>query len=158
MNLHQIVAGAIGAVNPFVPASVQVSSGYTTNPDFSRTPNYTTLNISAQVQALTYQDLTHLDGLNIQGVRRAIYTNGSIMGLVRIDAKGGDVITFAPGLLPEGDAWLCAHVLEQWSDGGNGASWCKICITLQNDSSSKNSTASTDFTDPNNAKFVPGLT
>jgi hypothetical protein len=131
MNLHAIVSAAIGTVNPFVPATVQVSSGYTINPDFSRTPIYTTLAISAQIQALTYQDLTHLDGLNIQGVRRAIYTNGSIMGLVRIDQKGGDVITFAPGLLPEGNAWLCAHVLEQWSDGVNGASWCKIAITLQ---------------------------
>jgi hypothetical protein len=134
LNLHRIVSGAIGAVNPFVPATVQVSAGYTTNPDGSRTPNYTTLAIGAQVQALTYNDLVHLDGLNIQGVRRAIYTNGSIMGLVRIDAKGGDVITFAPGLLPEGDAWLCATVLEQWSDGSNGASFCKICITLQNGS------------------------
>lgn len=134
MNLHALVASAIGTVNPFVPATVQVSEGYTTNADGSRTPNYTTLNISAQVQALTYQDLTHLDGLNIQGIRRAIYTNGSIMGLVRIDAKGGDIISFAPGLLPEGNTWLCAHALEQWSDGANGASWCKICITLQNGS------------------------
>ena len=131
MNLHSIVASAIGAVNPFVPATVQVSSGYTTNPDGSRTPNYSTLSINAQVQALTYQDLVHLDGLNIQGVRRAIYTSGAIMGLVRIDQRGGDVISFPPGILPEGDNWLCAQVLEQWSDGTNGASWCKICITLQ---------------------------
>jgi hypothetical protein len=131
VNLHNIVAAAIGSVNPFVPATVQVSAGYTTNSDFSRTPIYTTLAVNVQVQALTYNDLVHLDGLNIQGVRRAIYTNGSIMGLVRIDQKGGGVISFAAGLFPEGDTWLCAHVLEQWSDGGNGASWCKICITLQ---------------------------
>ena len=30
--------------------------------------------------------------------------------------------------MPEGNTWLCVHVLEQWPD------WCKIAITLQNGS------------------------
>lgn len=125
MNLHQIVSGAIGTVNPFVSAVVETSTGYTTAADGARTPTFDPLPIDVQVQALTFRDLTQLDGLNIQGTRRAIYTNGFVAGVIRVAGKGGDLITFAPGTLPEGDTWLCALVLEQWPD------WCKIAITLQ---------------------------
>ena len=125
MNLHNLVRGAIGTINPFLPVTVNVSAGYTTNPDGSRVPVYNPITISAQVQSLTYTDLTQLDGLNITGVRRAIYTNGYVAGIVRIAQTGGDVIRFAPGTLPEGDVWLCVQVLETWD------SWVKIAITLQ---------------------------
>lgn len=125
MNLHGIVSGAIEAINPFVSATVKRSTGYTTDSDGSRTPTYTTFGIMAQVQALTYSDITQLDGLNIQGVRRAIYLTGNIMGLVRADQRGGDLIIFPDGTLPEGDTWLAAHVLEAWPD------WVKVAITLQ---------------------------
>jgi hypothetical protein len=128
MNLHGIVSSAIGAVNPFVEATVQLSTGAALNADFSRTPTYQQIIIDVQVQALTYDDMVHLDGLNIQGVRRAIYTNGFVAGIIRVDSKGGDIITFPHGTLPEGDVWLCAQVLESWPD------WCKICVTLQNGS------------------------
>jgi hypothetical protein len=128
MNLHGVASAAIGSVNPFVAATVQISTGYTTNADGSRVPVYGEITIDAQVQALTYNDLVHLDGLNIQGVRRAIYTNGYVAGIVRVDSKGGDIITFPNGTLPEGNTWLCAFVLEQWPD------WCKIAVTLQNGS------------------------
>lgn len=124
MNLHGLVAGAIGAINPFVSATVSASTGYTMNPDGSRTPTYNTIPISVQVQALTYKDLTQLDGLNIQGVRRAIYLTGQVFGVIRVDRKGGDLITFPNGTLPEGNVWLAAHVLEAWPD------WCKVAITL----------------------------
>lgn len=128
MNLHGIVSAAIGSVNPFVPATVQISAGYNISPDGSRTPIYNPITIDVQVQALQYNDLVHLDGLNIQGTRRAIYTNGFVAGIIRVDSKGGDLITFPPGTLPEGNTWLCAFVLEQWKD------WCKIAVTLQNGS------------------------
>jgi hypothetical protein len=128
MNLHGIVSSAIGAVNPFVPATVRRSTGYTTNADYSRTPTTSDLPIRAQVQALTADDLKQLDGLNIQGVMRALYTDGSVAGVIRVAAKGGDVVVFPNGTLPEGNTWLCTHVLEQWPD------WCKIAITLQNGS------------------------
>lgn len=128
MNLHGIALPIIGAINPPVGALVKRSTGYTTNPDGSREPTYTTFPITAQVQALSYQDLQHLDGLNIQGVRRAIYLTGNVMAVVRVAQRGGDLIEFPPGLLPEGNTWLAAYVLETWAD------WVKVAITLQNQS------------------------
>lgn len=127
MNLHGIVAPAIATVNPFVTATLQRSSGYATAGDGTRTPQYTSVpGVSVQVQALTFSDLQHLDGLNIQGVRRAVYLNGHALAVVRELQAGGDLFVFPAGTLPEGNTWLVAYVLEAWPD------WCKCAITLQN--------------------------
>jgi len=45
------------------------------------------------VDALTYKDIIQVDGLNLNGTRRAIYINGKVDGLVRPENKGGDLIT-----------------------------------------------------------------
>ena len=128
MNLHGLVVGVINAVNPNVIASVQRSTGYTTGDDGKRTPTYTTFSVSVQPQALTFTDITQLEGLNIQGIRRKIYLNtatGDVEGLVRAQQRGGDVLTFPAGTFPEGNVWLAAHVLEHWPD------WEAIALTLQ---------------------------
>ena len=125
MNLHAIVSGAIGTVNPFAPFDVKVSTGYTNNPDATRTPLYTTVSgVMGQVQSLTFRDLQQLEGLNLQGIRRAIYLDGRIDGLVRPAKKGGDLIIGC-----DGSVWLVAMVLEYWPD------WCKVAVTLQNNGS-----------------------
>jgi hypothetical protein len=122
MNLHSLVAPAIAAINPFVPITVQVSIGATSNPNSSRTPTYEKFtNVSAQVQQLTAKDIAHLDGLNIQGSMRKIYVNGNIDAIVRFNQKGGDLIT-----MPDGVLYLTTAVLERWPD------WCAVSITLQN--------------------------
>jgi hypothetical protein len=122
MNLHQTVRGVIGAVNPFVIASLQVSIGSTTAADGTRTPTYARpAPVSCQVQALQFSDLTQLDGLNIQGIKRKIYVNGRWDGLVRAGKKGGDLIT-----MKNGDVYLVVLVLEYWPD------WCSVAVTLQN--------------------------
>jgi hypothetical protein len=122
MNLHNIAAGAIGIVNPFVPITIQISTGYTTSADGKRTPTYAApVTISGQIQSLSYNDIVHLNGLNIQGVRNAIYINGQLQGLVRPDNKGGDLVT-----MQDGTVWLVAVVLENWPD------WCKVAVTRQN--------------------------
>lgn len=121
MNLHAIVSGAIGAVNPSQPITIQSSTGYTTNPDGRRVPSYAApVTVSAQVQDLTSRDLRQLDGLNIQGSQKTIYCNGSIKGIVRLTQNGGDLVTLVDGTL-----WLTTVVLEEWAD------WCKIAITQQ---------------------------
>lgn len=79
-----------------------------------------TLTAIGQVQPLTYRDIEHLSGLNIQGYQRGIYINGTLDGLVRIDEKGGDLIQ-----TPDGRWWLVTLVLEQWPD------WVKVAVTLQ---------------------------
>lgn len=122
MNLHQIVSGAINAVNPFEPIQVQVSAGNTTNPDGTRSPQYRPpVTVSGQIQSLTFRDIQMVEGLNLQGERRAIYLNGHIDGLVREENKGGDIVT-----MKDGTKWLVAIVLEHWAD------WCKVAVTRQN--------------------------
>lgn len=195
MNLHGIVRGVVGAVNPHIDATVQVSGGYTTNTDGTQVPSYqapgaitasltgntldvtavasgylaadqtlvdasgsllvgtkiqeqltgtaggigtylvdrtqtvasesmtTVFNVRAQVQALSFKDLTQIDGLNLNGTKRAIYVNNRLDGIVRPDGKGGDLITIPSGVSK--GVWLIAMVLEQWPD------WCKVVATLQ---------------------------
>ncbi len=127
MNLHQIASQYTSAVNPWITATIQVSTGFTTDENFIRVPSYAApVTAQVQMQSLTYQDLQQIDGLNIQGERRAMYLNGAWNGLVREDQKGGDLIT-----LPNGTVWLVAMVLEDWSDLNN---WVKLCVTRQNNS------------------------
>ena len=123
MNLHQIVAGAIGSVNPFVNAQVMVSTGYTTAADGSRTPTYSVAtNVPVQIQALSAREIEHLDGLNIQNVTRSAYLNGDIEGLDRKFGLGGDLIVY------EGITWLVVQVMENWSDT---AGWTRVALTQQ---------------------------
>lgn len=124
MNLHQLASRAISAVNPFVRAEVRISTGYTEASDGTRTPLYgAAIPAVVQVQPLSADEMHQVDGLNIQGIKRAIYLNGRWDGLVRPDRKGGDLVTMLGG-----DTWLVVVVLEYWPD------WCKVAVTLQNGS------------------------
>jgi hypothetical protein len=124
LNLHGIVsASLIPGVNPLVPISIQRSTGYTTNADGTQVPTYASpVSVFAQIQALTYTDLTQIDGMNIQGERRSVYINGRTDAIIRGNREGGDLITW------NGIVWLNVHVLEYWPD------WCKFIITRQDGS------------------------
>ena len=124
MNRHGIVSPYIAAINPWVTISIQSSAGYTTNPDGSRVPTYAApQSILAQVQSLQYNDMMQLDGINIEGERRALYLNGNWDGVERPDGKGGDILTF-----PDGSNWLVVLVLENWSSTDG---WVKVAVTRQ---------------------------
>jgi hypothetical protein len=124
MNLHNIVSPYISAINPFITASIQKSTGYTTTSSGKRVPTYAAAeSVQVQMQALQYNDLVQLDGLNIQGERHAMYINGNWSGVVRPDGTGGDLIT-----LPNGTVWLVVLVLENWSDLDG---WVKVACTRQ---------------------------
>lgn len=126
MNLHGIVSDAIGTVNPHVQATVRRNTGYTTDDSGERTPTYDEFPIVCQVQPVTFMDLQKMEGLNIQGVRRAIYVSAEVEASIRIDRKGGDMIAFPAGTMPESGLWQASLVLEVWPD------WRKVAITLQN--------------------------
>jgi len=121
MNVRQLAAGATVAINPAVAVTIEQSTGYTTNPDGTQVPTYTTINTTGSVQALTGKDLEKLNGLNIQGVLSKIYLNGNYEGLFRVSGKGGDLIKFG------GQTYLVASVMERWPD------WCCLALTLQTD-------------------------
>ncbi|GMG89664.1 hypothetical protein Cmtc_08840 [Cupriavidus sp. TKC] len=129
MNLHGIVSGVIGAVNPHVPATLQRNGQPVTAPDGGRTPTYTTSTEIVQVQALSAREIQHLDGLNITGVLRKVYLNGDWRSVYRPGNQGGDRFQFAAAApVPvnlQGTTWLVVQVLETWPD------WCSLAIQLQ---------------------------
>ena len=125
MNLHSIANRYVAAVNPNLKGTFQVSNGYTTAPNGNQVPSYAkAIDVWAQVQALQYKDLMQLDGLNINGEKRAMYLNGNFEGVSRPDKRGGDLIT-----LSDGSVWLVVLVLENWffMDG-----WVKLAVVKQN--------------------------
>ena len=124
MDLNAVVSGLVGTINPPTTVTIQISTGYTTNSDGSRTPAYSSpQTVSASLQALAYNDIMQADNLNIQGVRRKMYVHGAVDGLVRGQNKGGDIVT-----LPDGTVWKIAMVDEHWTD------WTACIITLQDGS------------------------
>jgi hypothetical protein len=151
MNLHGIVSPYIGAVNPLIPVSVLVNIGPTTALDGTQTPVFASaLAVIGQVQPISTRDLAQLEGINLGGVRWKIYLNGEVDSIVRAERKGGDLV-----IIPTGrhrGTWLVVQVLEQFSD------WCCAAIVFQNTNVPiSDSTASTDFSDPDNSQFYPGI-
>lgn len=123
MNLHAIVNPIIAAVNPNVTGTLRVSTGNIVGRAGKQEPVYlSTPGVVMQFQALTAKDIEHLDNLNIQGVTRAVYLYGNVTGVVRPEAKGGDLLDAL------GKTWLVTVVFETWDTAG----WCKVGVTLQN--------------------------
>lgn len=75
--------------------------------------------MAIQRQELSFKDLQHVDGLNLQGQLCSIYLNGQIYGADRGTAKGGDKFVIC------GQTWLVVAVPEQWPD------WCRVILCLQ---------------------------
>ena len=122
MNLHQIVAPLISAVNPSVSGTYQASNGYATDANYKQQPAYAApVTMPMQVQALSAKDIEHLDALNIQGVVRKVFLNGNVQGVNRVTAKGGDLLNF------NGRKWLVTIVFETWDASG----WCSVGVTEQ---------------------------
>jgi len=121
LNLHRIVSGAIGAVNPHTPGTVRVSTGYGIGADGTQQPTYADpVDVTIQRQELTQRDLRQMANVNLQGVWTAAYVSGNYYGQVRDDGRGGDLFEF------QGETWLLAKVLESW----NGE-WCKVALCQQ---------------------------
>lgn len=120
MNLHDMVRGAIGTVNPEIQAVLIQSAGWVTNPDFTRTPvTARPLLVKIQAQAISADDLQLIDNLDSDGIHNTVYINGRLDGVVRILAKGGDILKYS------GQTWLVVAVPELWPD------WCHVVVTLQ---------------------------
>lgn len=123
INLHSAVRGAITTVNPDVLATWRISTGYTTAADGAQSPTYAESSVRIQVQAMTGRDLQHRDMQNIQGVVRSVYMWGDGQGVVRPDAKGGDLLVFGAR------TWKVVAVLETWQPDATG--FCKLGVVLQ---------------------------
>jgi len=126
MNLHGIVSGIIGSVNPHAEALLQASLGYDTLASGRRVPKYDPIDyVTVQVQPMSTSDIMKVSGLNLQGVTRKFYMTGKLDAIVRIQKKGGDVISVPTG--PWKGVWLINTILEQWPE------WVAVVATLQNE-------------------------
>lgn len=125
MNLHNIVAGCISSINPWITGSYQQSTGTVTDANYVQQPAYASpIDIQIQMQALAYTDLHQVSGLNLNGEIRAMYCTGLFEGVSRPENRGGDLIT-----LSDGSIWLTVHVLENWNATSG---WTKFAVVRQN--------------------------
>lgn len=120
MNLHGIAAPMVGMVNPFVAAQLFASTGDTTNPDGSVTPDYADpVSIQVQAQELSFKDLQHANNLNLQGILKSIYCPGTVQAVNRLAGTGGDKIVIG------GETYLAVAIAEQWPE------WVRVIGQLQ---------------------------
>lgn len=120
MDLRGIANGVSSTINPNITVTLLKSTGYTIGAGRKQVPSYAApVTGPAQLQALDGIDLKQLEGLNIQGVIKAIYLRGVLAGVVRPDQTGGDIIQI------NGDDWLVVKVLEGWP------TWTKAAIVKQ---------------------------
>lgn len=124
MDLHGIVRGAITSVNPDVPALLYASNGWDTQPDGTRTPKYLpAVSLMVQVQALSYDDLKVVSGLNINGEAKTIYLHGDWRGVLRPEKGGGDLLT----MVRTNEKFLNVHTIESWPDWSRFVGVRQVC-------------------------------
>jgi hypothetical protein len=120
--LHGLVRGAITQVNPDTLCMLQRSAGWDTASDGRQVPIYSPPQQALfQIQAATGDDLKQIDGLNIQGVHRALFAYGDLAAVIRPAQVGGDLV-----IMPDSTIWLMTMALEPWQ-----GQWCKMAITQQ---------------------------
>ena len=121
MNLHSIVRHAITAVNPDQTVILLASAGQAKGKDYTQRPLWHPA-VSAQVQSVPDKTLQWLLQTRQNTIWRDCYLYGSVTGLERATAQGGDMLYF------EGSEWQVDQVLEAW----NTAGWTKVrCVQVR---------------------------
>ncbi len=121
MDLRGCANSMSDSVNQNTPVTLQASTGYTTGgAGMRQVPSYAApVSGFAQVQALSSNDIQHLQGLNVQGATYSVILRGPLNTAIRPNSQGGDLVTI------NGKTWLTVAVLEQWP------LWTKAAIRLQ---------------------------
>lgn len=121
LGLHNLVSGLVGSVNPMQLATWYKCLGFTTAPGGKSTPSFMDAqSINVQVQQLTVADLKHIDGLNVSGITRKVWSEAILSGIDRAAQLGGDKL-----VLKDGTTWLVVQIIETWPD------WCSAVIQKQ---------------------------
>lgn len=126
LDVRGIANASIQPVNPNIAAQYVASTGSNTNAAGKRTPIYAApLPVMIQAQAAKASELQHVEKLNMQEVYKNVRMWGNTQGVVRIEAKGGDLLYFPN--VPAGTVrvWLVVAVLETWP------TWCSVIACLQ---------------------------
>ena len=125
MNLRSIANGLTQAINPNKIAIGRRFQGVTVGAGRIESPSYyPDEKITVQLQPLSYGDIKHMDGMNIQGIVKSLYINSaSYYAVDRKMTKGGDLFII------DGSTWLLVDMIEQWSESG----WTRVIINLRVD-------------------------
>lgn len=120
MNLHKIANSAIRRVNPNISAILKKYAGEIIGPGRNPQPSYLPdQDVIIQLQPLSKGEMQHVDGLNLQGLIKAIYVNGNYFSVQRELEQGGDIFVIS------GEEWLVVEPIELWPD------WCRLIVNLQ---------------------------
>jgi hypothetical protein len=133
-NIHGLVRGAIGSVNPDISGQWIVSTGTSIALGGKSTPAYAAASpVTLQVQAVSGSDLRKYNFLQGNGVYRAVYMYSNPDAINRNASKGGDLVLFPQ--YPRGPVctWLVSKIDEPWTAGNGNLSWCRVIVTLQLD-------------------------
>ena len=123
MQIRNIANSITRAVNPNITAISRRYKGQTIGAGRKQVPEYyDDVTVTIQLQPMNAGEIRHVDGLNIQGLVKAIYINGSYYGVNRTMQKGGDLFII------DGKTWLVIEPSELWTD------WTRCLACLQVDS------------------------
>lgn len=124
INLRSAANAVTSGINPNISATLKRSIGYATAASGARTPSYAAPEtVIIQEQALSVDDIKHLDSLNIQGTLAGFWFTGSVAAADRKTGVGGDLV------LIDGVTWLVVHIMENWRRSG----WCHFIARQQSD-------------------------
>lgn len=133
MNLHGTVRGAITSVNKDITAQYLASTGPTSDANYAQSPTFAAaVPVRCQVQPMSRGDLQLVERLNLRGIFRSIFMFGNPQSVVRIQAKGGDLLQFSPFGVEAVQDWKVVDVDGPWDVEYGG--WSKIIVQLQTDS------------------------
>lgn len=128
IDVRGIANAAIQPVNENIAAQYVASTGYNTNAAGARTPTFAAaVPVMIQAQASKEADLRHVEKLNLQSIYKTVRMWGNTQGVVRVEAKGGDLLYFPN--VPAGTlrVWKVEAVLETWP------TWCTVVVCMQTD-------------------------
>ena len=122
MNLHDVVRGAIEAINDDVDGTVYVNTGKV-NVRGILTPTFAPVTARLQVQAQKHDPIQHERSLQYSNGYLTIYAYGNFSDIERRSGDGGDVVNIPSG--PRAGWYYITQVLEWWPD------WCTFEVTEQ---------------------------
>lgn len=123
LNLHNIVASAIGAVNPHQTVVLRRFAGWGTDGSGERQALYLPpVAVLAQVQPLPQDKLQFVNAEQNSAIWRQMYLQGDWQGLSRAGESGGDLVYWG------GFEWIINPVSEAW---GQLAGWTLIVVQAQ---------------------------
>lgn len=123
MNLHEIVAGAIGSVNAHETVRLYANKGISVK-DGVVTPVYEMTELRAQVQAPTASDLQQNDRLAAAVHRKRIYIKAPAGTINRYSQTAEDIVQRA-----DGSYWLVVGTTDDFTNEG----WLCLLTILQTD-------------------------